>query len=246
MDAIHFKVKEDGKIINKAVYFVIGVNREGFKDILGMYLGQSEGASFWMDVLTDLKARGVEDVFISCIDNLKGFSQAVEAIFPRTDVQLCVIHQVRNTMRYVPYKESKAVMSDMKKIYKAPNREASELALEEFCQQWEAKYPYIERSWKQNWELLTNYYKYPPEIRRLIHTTNVIENFHGRLRKVTKTKRVFSSDMALMKLLYLVQKQFVSENWQLPMFAWRTIQSQLRIIFDERFTCNNFSFPKTR
>lgn len=236
MDAIHFKVKEEGKIINKAVYCVIGVNREGFKDILGMYLGQTEGASFWLNVLTDLKARGVEDVFISSIDNLKGFSQAVEAIFPRTDVQLCVIHQIRNTMRYVPYKDSRAVMIDMKKIYKAPNREASELALEEFCQQWGSKYPYVAKSWKQNWELLTNYYKYPPEIRRLIYTTNVIENFHGRLRKVTKTKRVFSSDMALMKLLYLVQKQFVTDSWQLPMFAWRTIQSQLRIIFDERFT----------
>lgn len=236
MDAIHFKVKQDSRIISKAVYCVIGVNREGFKDILGMYLGQSEGASFWLGVLTDLKARGVEDIFIASIDNLKGFSEAVEASFPSTDVQLCVIHQVRNTMRFVPYKESKAVMSDMKQIYKAPNREASQQALEEFCQKWESKYPYAAKSWRENWELLTNYYKYPPEIRKLIYTTNIIENFHGRLRKVTKSKRLFSSDMALMKLLYLIQKQFVSDNWQLPMFAWRTIQSQLNIIFDERFT----------
>jgi transposase-like protein len=235
MDAIHFKVKEENRIVNKAVYCVIGVNREGFKDILGMYLGQSEGASFWLGVLTDLKARGVEDIFISSIDNLKGFAEATEASFPNTDVQLCVIHQVRNTMRFVPYKDSKAVIQDMKQIYKAPNREASKQALDEFCAKWESKYPYSTKSWQNNWERLTNFYKYPPEIRKLIYTTNIIENFHGRLRKVTKTKRLFSSDMALMKLLYLIQKQFVIDNWQVPIYAWRTIQSQLSIIFDERF-----------
>jgi transposase-like protein len=201
-----------------------------------MYLGQSEGASFWLEVLSDLKARGVNDILIASIDNLKGFAEATEASFPQTDVQLCVIHQVRNTMRFVPYKDSKAVMKDMKQIYKAPNREASRQALEDFCAKWESKYPYATRSWKTNWERLTNFYKYPPEIRKLIYTTNVIENFHGRLRKVTKTKRLFSSDMALMKLLYLVQKQFVADSWQKPMFAWRTIQSQLSIIFEERFT----------
>ena len=236
LDAIHFKVKENNKIVNKAVYCVIGVNREGYKDILGMYLGHSEGASFWLGVLSDLKSRGIEDILIACIDNLKGFAEAIEASFPDTDVQLCVVHQVRNTMRFVPYKESKAVIRDMKKIYKAPNIEASEQALDEFCQKWESKYPHTTKSWQTNWERLTNFYKYPPEIRKLIYTTNVIENFHGRLRKVTKTKRIFSSDMALMKLLYLIQKQFVLDNWQTPMFAWRTIQSQLSIIFDERFS----------
>lgn len=235
LDAIHFKVKEDNKIVNKAVYCVIGINREGYKDILGMYLGHSEGASFWLGVLSDLKSRGIEDIFIACIDNLKGFAEAIEASFPGTDVQLCVVHQVRNTMRFVPYKESRAVIRDMKEIYKAPNKEASKQALNEFCKKWESKYPHTTKSWQTNWERLTNFYKYPPEIRKLIYTTNVIENFHGRLRKVTKTKRLFSSDMALMKLLFLVQKQFVLDNWQTPMFAWRTIQSQLSIIFDERF-----------
>ena len=236
LDAIHFKVKEEGRIVSKAVYCVIGVNREGLKDILGMYLGHSEGASFWLGVLSDLRSRGIQDIFIACIDNLKGFAEAIETSYPVTDVQLCVVHQIRNTMRFVPYKESKAVAHDMKQIYQAPNKEASESALNVFCQKWEAKYPYAAKSWVANWERLTNFYKYPPEIRKLIYTTNIIENFHGRLRKVTKTKRVFSSDMALMKLLYLIQKQFVDENWQTPIFGWRTVQSQLSIIFDERFT----------
>jgi putative transposase len=236
LDAIHFKVKEEGRIVSKAVYCVIGVNREGLKDILGMYLGHSEGASFWLGVLSDLRSRGIQDIFIACIDNLKGFAEAIETSYPQTDVQLCVVHQVRNTMRFVPYKESKAVVHDMKQIYQAPNKTASESALNAFCQKWEAKYPYAAKSWVANWERLTNFYKYPPEIRKLIYTTNVIENFHGRLRKVTKTKRVFSNDMALMKLLYLIQKQFVDENWQTPILGWRTIQSQLSIIFDERFT----------
>jgi len=235
LDAIHFKVKEENKIVSKAVYCVIGINREGYKDILGMYLGHAEGASFWLGVLSDLRSRGIEDIFIACIDNLKGFAEAIESSFPETDVQLCVVHQVRNTMRFVPFKESRAVIRDMKKIYKAPNKEASKQALDEFCGKWESKYPHTTKSWETNWERLTNFYKYPPEIRKLIYTTNVIENFHGRLRKVTKSKRLFSSDMALMKLLYLVQKRFVLDNWQTPMFAWRTIQSQLSIIFDERF-----------
>lgn len=236
LDAVHFKVREEGRIVSKAVYCVIGVNREGLKDILGMYLGHSEGASFWLGVLSDLRSRGIEDIFIACIDNLKGFAQAIESSFPRTDVQLCVVHQVRNTMRFVPYKESKAVVKDMKQIYQAAGIEASRSALEAFCQKWESKYPYSTKSWASNWERLSQFYKYPPEIRKLIYTTNVIENFNGRLRKVTKTKRVFSSDMALMKLLYLIQKQFVEDNWQSPIFGWRTIQSQLTIIFDERYT----------
>jgi putative transposase len=230
LDAVHFKIKEDGHIVNKAVYCVIGVNREGLKDILGMYLGHSEGASFWLGVLSDLRSRGINDIFIACIDNLKGFAEAIEASFPETDVQLCVVHQVRNTMRFVPFKESRAVVKDMKQIYHAPTKEASKAALEAFCSKWEGKYPYSTKSWASNWERLTNFYKYPPEIRKLIYTTNVIENFNGRLRKVTKTKRVFSSNMALMKLLYLIQKQFVEDNWQAPIFGWRTIQSQLSII----------------
>jgi transposase-like protein len=236
LDAVHFKVKEEGRIVNKAVYCVMGANREGLKDILGMYLGHSEGAAYWLGVMSDLRSRGIQDIFIACIDNLKGFAEAIEASFPDADVQLCIVHQVRNTMRFVPDKESRVVVRDMKQIYQAPNKEASISALDAFCAKWGSKYPYSTKSWTLNWERLSNFYKYPPEIRKLIYTTNVIENFNGRLRKVTKTKRVFSSDMALMKLLYLIQKQFVEDNWQTPIFGWRTIQSQLSIIFDERFT----------
>jgi len=236
LDAIHFKVKQENKIVTKAVYCVIGTNTTGYRDILGMYLGHSEGARFWLGVLSDLKARGIEDILIACIDNLKGFADAIESIFPQTDVQLCIVHQVRNTMRYVPYKNSREVIRDMKKIYKAPNKDASQKALDEFCQKWESKYPHTTKSWRVNFERISNFYKYPPAIRKLIYTTNVIENFHGRLRKVTKSKRLFSSDMALMKLLYLVQKQFVKDNWQKPMLHWRLIYSQLYIIFDDRIT----------
>ena len=234
LDAIHFKVKDQGRIVSKAVYCIIGTNRDGLKDVLGMYLGENEGASYWLGVLSDLRSRGIEDILIACIDNLKGFAEAIEASFPHADVQLCIVHQVRNTMRFVPYKDSRLVIKDMKLIYQATSLEASEQALEAFCNKWGKKYPYTTKSWKANWERLSNFFKYPPEIRKLIYTTNIIENFHSRLRKVTKTKRLFSSDMALLKLLYLIQKQFIEDNWQRPMFNWNTIHSQLIIIFDER------------
>jgi putative transposase len=235
MDAIHFKVREEDRIKSKAVYCIIGVNPEGMKDLLGMYIGQAEGARFWLQVLSTLKERGVEDILIACIDNLKGFSEAIEAIYPQTDVQLCVVHQVRNTMRYVPWKESKAVIKDMKKIYKSPTREQSKKSLEEFAKNWGKKYPHAVKSWENNWEQLTNFYKYPPDIRRIIYTTNIIENFHAQLRKVTKTKRSFSSDMSLLKLLYLVQKRYQENKWSKPVYGWRLIANQLAIIFEDRF-----------
>lgn len=236
MDAIHFKVKEENRIKTKAVYCIIGVNREGLKDVLGMYIGQAEGAKFWLSVLTNLRERGIRDIMIACIDNLTGFSEAIESIFPETDVQLCVVHQVRNTMRYVPWRESKAVIKDMKKIYKAPTQEQSQKELDNFVSKWGKKYPHTVKSWQNNWERLTNFYKYPPEIRRLIYTNNLIENFHSQLRKVTKTKRSFSSDMSLLKLLYLVQKKYVQEKWTNPIHRWKMISAQFLIIFEERFT----------
>lgn len=238
MDAIHYKVRENNTIKTKAVYCILGLNREGIKDLLGMYIGQAEGAKFWLNILTNLRERGVEDIFIACIDNLKGFSEAIEAIFPQTDVQLCVVHQIRNTIRYVPWKESRAVMSDIKNIYKAPNKEMSEKALVAFSDKWNAKYPHTVKSWQNNWERLTNFYKYPPEIRKIIYTTNIIENFHNQLRKVTKTKRSFSSDMALLKLLYLVQKKYANDKWARPVAGWKQIASQLFIIFEERFNAD--------
>jgi transposase-like protein len=238
MDAIHYKVREENRIKTKAVYCIIGLNREGIKDILGMYIGQAEGARFWLSILTQLKERGVNDIFIACIDNLSGFSEAIEAIFPQTDVQLCVVHQVRNTMRYVPWKESRIVVSDMKKIYRAPTQEQSKKMLEEFSQKWGSKYPHTVKSWQVNWDRLTNFYKYPQEIRKMIYTTNIIENFHAQLRKVTKTKRSFSSDISLLKLLYLVQNRYVQKKWMNPVFGWKQIQSQFIIIFEERFNAD--------
>jgi transposase-like protein len=238
MDAIHYKVREENRIKTKAVYCIIGLNREGIKDILGMYIGQAEGARFWLSILTQLKERGVNDIFIACIDNLSGFSEAIEAIFPQTDVQLCVVHQVRNTMRYVPWKESRTVVLDMKKIYRAPTQEQSKKMLEEFSLKWKSKYPHTVKSWQVNWDRLTNFYKYPLEIRKMIYTTNIIENFHAQLRKVTKTKRSFSSDISLLKLLYLVQDRYVQKKWMNPVFGWKQIQSQFIIIFDERFNAD--------
>ena len=235
MDAIHFKVREENRVVTKAVYCIIGLNRDGLKDILGMYIGQAEGARFWLGVLNNLKERGVNDILIACIDNLSGFAEAIEATFPKTDVQLCVVHQVRNTLRYVPWKESRAVISDMKKIYRASSIEQSKKSLEEFTEKWGKKYPHTTKSWNANWERLTNFYKYPQEIRKIIYTTNIIENFNAQLRKVTKTKRSFSSDMSLLKLLYLVQNRYVNEKWINPVFGWKTIQSQFIIIFEERF-----------
>ena len=238
MDAIHYKVREENRIKTKAVYCIIGLNREGIKDILGMYIGQAEGARFWLSILTQLKERGVHDIFIACIDNLSGFSEAIEAVFPQTDVQLCVVHQVRNTMRYVPWKESRAVVSDMKKIYRAPSQEQSKKMLEEFSNKWGRKYPHTVKSWQVNWDRLTNFYKYPQEIRKMIYTTNIIENFHAQLRKVTKTKRSFSSDISLLKLLFLVQDRYVKNKWMNPVFGWKQIQSQFIIIFEERFNAD--------
>ena len=238
MDAIHFKVREENHIVTKAVYCIIGLNRDGLKDILGMYIGQSEGARFWLSVLTSLKERGVKDILIACIDNLKGFSEAIETVFPHTDVQLCVVHQVRNTLRFVPWKQSREVLTDVKRIYRAPTIEQSKKELDNFTQKWEKKYPHAVKSWNTNWEKLTNFYKYPQEIRKIIYTTNIIENFNAQLRKVTKTKRSFSSDMSLLKLLYLIQNRYVNEKWKNPVFSWKIIQSQFLIIFAERYNAD--------
>lgn len=235
MDAIHYKVKDDGSIKTKAVYCIIGVNTDGMKELLGMYIGESEGAKFWLDVLSDLRDRGVKDILIACIDNLKGFSEAIESIFVHTDVQLCIVHQVRNSLRYVPYTDTKAIIADMRAIYQAPNKDQSEKALGAFSEKWTKKYPRVVDSWKNNWDRLSSFFKYPKEVRKMIYTTNIIEGFHAQLRKITKTKRVFSNDMSLLKLLYLVQNDIASKKWGTPVFGWRIIKSQLMIIFDERF-----------
>lgn len=233
LDAIHYKVREDGRVVKKAVYCVIGVNQEGYRDLLGLYVGSAESAKFWMQVLTDLENRGVEDILIACIDNLSGFVEAIEAIYPKTDIQLCVIHQIRNSKKFLAYKDSREFMGDLRQVYAAESREKAEHALNRLDQKWGKKYPQVIQSWRRNWEQLTMYFQYSGRIRRVIYTTNVIEAFHRQLRKVTKTKGSFTSDGALLKLLFLVQKD-ITAKWQRPMHNWNQILSELSILYDDR------------
>jgi len=236
MDAIHYKVREDNAIKTKAVYCLIGVNREGIKDLLGMYIGQAESARFWLSVLNDIQRRGVQDILIASIDNLKGFSQAIEAVFPKTKVQLCIVHQIRNSLKYVSYKDRKAVVISLQEIYQANDKEQAEKALARFDEQWSKKYPYIMKSWLDNWDKLSQMFEFPDAIRKMIYTTNIIESFNSQLRKVTKTKRVFTNDQALMKLLYLVQRK-IFENIN-PIAGWKQIMAQFIIIFEQRWNIN--------
>lgn len=233
LDAIHYKVRHEGRVVSKAVYCIIGVNQEGYKDLLGLYIGENEGAKFWLQVLTDLRNRGIEDIFIACIDNLSGFAEAIESIFPQTEVQLCIVHQIRNSRKYIAWKEVKAFMKDLKTIYRASTKELAERNLDKLEASWGTKYPAVISSWRKNWDRLSNYFQYVPEIRRVIYTTNIIEGFHRQLRKVTKTKGAFSSDDALMKLLYLVQEDITSK-WNRPIHNWNQTLSQLSIIFEDR------------
>ena len=233
MDAIHYKVRDEGRVVTKAVYGIIAVNQEGYRDVLGMYIGQHESAKFWMQVLTDLQNRGLEDILVASVDNLSGFVEAIEAIFPRTDIQLCVIHQIRNSKKYLAYNDTKEFMADLKTVYTATTREKAEHALNRLEQKWSKLYPKVIASWRRNWDNLALMYNYSPRIRKVIYTTNAIEAFHRQLRRVTKTKGSFTSDTALMKLLFLVQ-QDITAKWQKPMHNWNRILSELAIIYDDR------------
>lgn len=235
LDAIHYKVKENGGIRSKAVYCILGVNRDGIKELLGMYVGENEGARFWLSVISDLQNRGVKDIIIASVDNLKGLSNAIKSVFPDTEVQLCIVHQIRNSMRHIPAKNRAVVLRSLKKVYQAPSKDQAEVALAQLNDDWKNTYPAMVNSWFNNWEELSNYFKYPEGIRIRIYTTNPIESFHSQLRKVTKTKRVFPSDMALIKLLYLVQ-QNVAKKWNTPLRSWYQTYSQLMIIFEKRLT----------
>lgn len=236
MDAIHYKVRQDGHIRNKAAYIVLGIDLEGKKDILGIWIGESESSKFWLSVLNDLKNRGCQDILIASVDNLRGFSQAIEAAYPQAQIQKCVIHQIRSSTRFVGYKDLKAVTADLKPIYKASTEEAGLLELERFEEKWNGKYPIIAKSWRDNWTELSTFFQYPPELRKIIYTTNIIEGFHRQLRKATKTKSVFPSDESLMKMLFLVAKD-VSKKWTMRVPNWGLILSQLVIFFGDRVSC---------
>jgi len=233
LDAMFFKIREEGKVVSKAFYSVLAVKKDGTKDILGLYLSESEGAHFWLNVLNDLKARGVEDILIASIDGLKGFPEAIAEVFPKTEIQLCVVHQIRNSLKYVVSKDQKAFMQDLKLVYKATSKDLAEHQLDILEEKWGKKYPVVIRSWRTHWETLSQYFKYPEELRRIIYTTNIVEGFHRQVRKYTKSKGAFTNENALLKLIYCAC-QHVLAKWNQPMHNWAIIISQLQIYFDGR------------
>ena len=235
MDAIHYHVRHEGRIVKRAVYIAIGIDMEGHKDVLGMYIGQNESAKFWLSILNGLKNRGVQDILIACVDGLTGFPQAIEAVFPETEIQQCIIHQIRNTTKFVSYKDIKSLMTDLKCVYTAATEEIALTELDSFEEKWQSKYPKIAKSWKDNWTNLSAYFKYPDAIRKLIYTTNTIEGFNRQLRKVTKSKTIFPSDDSLMKMLYLATVD-ITKKWTGHRQDWGQIHSQLEIYFEERLS----------
>ena len=235
LDAIHYHVRSEGHIVKKAVYIAIGINMDGKKDVLGMWVGENESARFWAGVLNSMRNRGVDDILIACTDNLTGFAQAIEAVFPQTDIQNCIIHQLRNSSKYVSYKELKALMADLKKVYTAADEESAMSALDDFAAVWDSKYPKISKSWYDNWANLSTYFKFPQELRKLIYTTNTIEGFNRQLKKVTKAKSVFPTDDSLFKMLYLAMKD-ITKKWTGRRQDWSQIYAQLVIYYGDRIS----------
>ncbi|MGN0574631.1 MAG: IS256 family transposase [Ruminococcus sp.] len=233
LDAMHYHVRSEGHIVKKAVYIAIGINMDGKKDVLGMWVGENESAKFWAGVLNSMRNRGVDDILIACTDNLTGFSQAIEAVFPQTDIQNCIIHQLRNSSKYVSYKDLKALMADLKKVYTAVDEGSAMSALDDFAAVWDSKYPKISKSWYDNWANLSTYFKFPQELRKLIYTTNTIEGFNRQLKKVTKAKSVFPTDDSLFKMLYLAMKD-ITKKWTGRRQDWSSIYAQLVIYYGDR------------
>jgi transposase-like protein len=233
MDGIVFKVRENSKVVNKTIYLAVGLNRDGKKEVLGMWLGKNESASFWLGVMTDLKARGVEDILITATDNLNGFTQTIKNVFPESQTQICVVHQIRNSARYVVWKDKKAFSADMKLIYNAPTKQAAKASLEDFAVKWNDKYPYAVKSWTENWEELTVFFDFPIEIRKIIYTTNLIENLNGKIRKYTKNKLSFPTDDAVLKSVYLALRE-ATKKWSMPIQNWGLILNQFLTIFEKR------------
>ncbi len=233
MDAVVFKVRENSRVINKAIYLAVGLRNDGLKEVLGMWLGKNESSAFWMSVLTDLKTRGVEDILITVTDNLNGFTDTIKNVFPQSDTQICVVHQIRNSTKYVVWKDKKAFTTDLKHIYTAPNKEAARAALDDLKQKWNGKYSYAVDSWYRNWDELTVFLDFPVEIRKIIYTTNLIENLNGKIRKYTKNKLSFPTDDAVKKSVYLALNE-VTKKWTMPVRNWGIILNQFMTIFAER------------
>jgi putative transposase len=233
LDCIMVKIRDGGHILNKAIYLVIGVNLEGIKEVLGMWVAQTEGAKFWLSVLTELQNRGVADIYIACVDGLKGLPEAIETVFPRTEVQLCIVHLVRQSLNYVNWKQRKEVASDLRLIYSAATREQAEVRLEEFGEKWDSSYPTIRPAWRRNWERIVPFLAYPEEIRRVIYTTNAIESINRGLRKIIKNRGSFPSDESAMKLLYLALGN-ISQKWTKPIKEWKAALNRFAIVFEGR------------
>lgn len=233
LDCLMVKIRDSGHIQNKAIYLAIGINREGLKEALGLWVAQTEGAKFWLSVMTELKNRGVQDIFIACVDGLKGFPEAIESVFPKTQVQLCVVHLVRNSLNYVGWKERKVVAADLRKIYTCVTREAAEQELERFTEKWDGKFAMIGQMWRRNWERVAVFFAYPEEIRRVIYTTNAIESVNMGLRKIIKTRGSFPNDEAALKLIYLALEN-ISKKWTLPIRDWKAALNRFAIVFGER------------
>jgi len=233
LDALRVKIRDNGHVINKAVYLALGVNLDGNKEVLGLWIAKEEGAKFWLKVVTELKNRGVKDMFIACVDGLKGFPEAIESVYPETQIQLCIVHMVRNSLRFVPWKDKKAVVTDLKTIYTATNAEAAEEELKAFRVKWDEKYPTIADSWERNWEEVIPFLSYPDYIRKAIYTTNAIESLNRSLRKVTKNRGSFPNDESALKLLYLALRN-ISKKWTLPIRKWKQALNQFAILFPGR------------
>ena len=233
LDAMHYKCKKDGVVAHRAMYNILGITTSGHKEVLGMYLSESEGANFWLQVLTDLNNRGVEDILIACTDNLKGFSEAILSVFPKAEIQTCIVHQIRNSLKYVASKDQKLFLSELKLVYRADTKEIAEEELEKLSEKWADKYPVVISSWRNNWDKLSTYFKYTKPIRKMIYTTNTVEGFHRQVRKVTKTKGAFPNDDALLKLVYLATRN-IQKKWTSPIQHWGTTVQQLSIIFENR------------
>ena len=233
LDAIRFKVRDNGHVKNKAIYLAIGVTIEGYKEVLGLWIAQTEGAKFWLQVVTELKNRGVTDIFIACVDGLKGFPEAIESVFPQTEVQLCIVHLVRHSLNYVGWKERKSVARDLRLIYTAATEAAAAERLEEFSLKWDAKFPMIAKSWRSNWPRVIPFFAHPPEIRKVIYTTNAIESLNMSLRKVTKARGSFPNDEAVSKLLYLALRN-IAKKWTMPLHAWKDALNRFAIIYENR------------
>lgn len=234
MDAIHYKIRENHQIVTKAAYVVLGITMDGYKEILGIWIGQNESSKFWLGVLNDLKSRGIQDVYLFCVDGLTGFREAIGAVYPKAGIQRCIIHQIRSSMRFINYKHMKEFARDLKEVYTSVTEEAAMERLIAFKEKWGAKYPAAIKSWEDNWDILSTFYAYPPAIRRIIYTTNIIEGLNRQFRKVTKTKSVFPNDDSLRKMLYLASNNIV-KKWTMRYRDWDMVLNHLIILFEDRY-----------